>query len=228
MLLSLLLASVAALPARAAPADTRDTLEEIVITAEKRESTVQDTAISMSALSGDALQQQGIADLMGVIQAVPGISVRTSGPGQTELEMRGLSSSGGSSPTVGYYLNDYPLTPPAAALVGKVVVDPDLFDLNRVEVLRGPQGTLYGSGSMGGTIKLVTHGAQLNSFEAALDATAAATSESGFNRGGSFLVNVPLVSDVLAMRVVATDKYMDGWIKRIVEANFPPRLMRTF
>ena len=74
--------------------------------------------------------------------------------------MRGLSSSGGSAPTVGFYLDDYPLTPPAAALNGKVVIDPDLFDLNRVEVLRGPQGTLYGSGSMGGTIKLVTNRAE--------------------------------------------------------------------
>ncbi len=221
-LVSAVLASLAVLPTLAAAADSRDMLEEIVVTAEKRESTVQDTAISMSAMSGDALQQQGISDLTGVIQAVPGISVRTSGPGQTELEMRGLSSSGGSSPTVGFYLNDYPLTPPAAALVGKVVIDPDLFDLNRVEVLRGPQGTLYGSGSMGGTIKLVTQGAKLNSFEGAVDVTAATTSESGFNRGGSFMVNVPLVNDVLAMRIVATDKYTDGWIKRIVESNFPP------
>ncbi len=93
-----------------------DALEEIVVTAEKRSSTVQDTPISMTALSGDLLQQEGITGIGGIIQAVPGISQRTAGAGQTELEMRGLSSSGGASPTVGFYLDDYPLTPPAAAL----------------------------------------------------------------------------------------------------------------
>lgn len=222
MFISSLLASIVTFSTLASAADNRDGLEEIIVTAEKRESTIQDTAISMSAMSGDVLQQQGISGLMGVVQAVPGISVRTSGPGQTELEMRGLSSSGGSSPTVGFYLNDYPLTPPAAALVGKVVIDPDLFDLNRVEVLRGPQGTLYGSGSMGGTIKLVTQGAQLNTFEGAVDVTGAGMSEGGWNRGGSLMLNVPLINDLVAMRIVATDKYTDGWINRIVETNFPP------
>jgi outer membrane receptor protein involved in Fe transport len=82
--------------------------------------------------------------------------MRTAGPGQTEFEMRGLASSGGVAPTVGFYLDETPLSPAAASLNGKVVIDPDLFDLSRIEVLRGPQGTLYGSGSMGGTIKLIT------------------------------------------------------------------------
>jgi iron complex outermembrane recepter protein len=199
-----------------------DALEEIVVTAEKRSSTVQDTPISMTAMSGDLMQQEGISNLTGVVQAVPGISVRTAGPGQTELEMRGLSSSGGSAPTVGFYLDDYPLTPPAAALNGKVVIDPDLFDLNRVEVLRGPQGTLYGSGSMGGTIKLVTNPAKLNEFEGAVEAIGSGTTGGGFNRGGNLMLNAPLIDDRLAMRVVLTDKYTDGWLDRIVESNFPP------
>src|SRR4029077_7693039 len=193
-----------------------DVLQEILITAEKRASTVQDTPISMTALSGDLMREQGIASLNDVIQAVPGISVRTAGPGQTELEMRGLSSSGGAAPTVGFYLDDYPLSPPAAALNGKVVVDPDLYDLNRVEVLRGPQGTLYGSGSMGGTLKLVTNAPQLNSFQASAEAIASGTDGGGFNRGGSFMLNVPLVNDALALRVVLTDKVTDGWIDRVV------------
>src|ERR1700728_686574 len=137
---------------------------ELVVTAEKRDSTVQSTAISMSAVTGVQMQAEGVTDLSGVMAEVPGISVRSAGPGQNELEMRGMSSSGGSSPTTGFYLDDTPLTPPAAAVVGKVVIDPDLFDLNRVEVLRGPQGTLYGSGSMGGTIKLVTNSPNLSAF----------------------------------------------------------------
>ncbi|HEX4596153.1 MAG TPA: TonB-dependent receptor [Burkholderiaceae bacterium] len=197
-------------------------VEEIVVTAEKRSSTIQDTPISISARSGEELQQSGITDLTGVIHEVPGISVRTSGPGQTELEMRGLSSSGGAAPTVGFYLNDYPLSPPAAALVGKVVVDPDLFDLTRVEVLRGPQGTLYGSGSMGGTVKLVTNAPTLNKFNAAVQGAASETDGGGFNRGGNAMLNVPLVDDRAAMRVVFTSKVTDGFIDRVVLNPFPP------
>ncbi|HEX4585349.1 MAG TPA: TonB-dependent receptor [Burkholderiaceae bacterium] len=199
--------------------------EEIVVTAEKRTSTIQDTPISVSARSGEELQQMGITDLAGVIREVPGISLRTSGPGQTELEMRGLSSSGGAAPTVGFYLNDYPLTPPAAALVGKVVIDPDLFDLNRVEVLRGPQGTLYGSGSMGGTVKLVTDSPTLNKSAATAQGLMSWTdgpSNGGFNFGGNAMLNVPLAEDVAAMRFVVTDKYTDGFIDRIVLNPFPP------
>jgi iron complex outermembrane recepter protein len=229
--LLLLMALAAASAASADPAagvatdrtvNRNDELAEIVVTAEKRASTVQETPISMTAMSGDLMQQVGISNINGVIQAVPGISVRTAGPGQTELEMRGLSSSGGSSPTVGFYLDDYPLTPPAAALNGKVVIDPDLFDLNRVEVLRGPQGTLYGSGSMGGTVKLVTNAPKMNDFEGAVEATGASQSGGGFNRGGNLMLNVPLIDDRLAMRVVLTDKYTDGWITRYVLGdNFP-------
>jgi iron complex outermembrane receptor protein len=196
-------------------------LAEIVVTAEKRTSTIQDTPISMSALSGAQLQEQGVNGITGIVDAVPGLSMRTAGPGQTELEMRGLSSSGGASPTVGFYLDDYPLTAPAASLVGKVVIDPDLYDLNRVEVLRGPQGTLYGSGSMGGTVKLVTNDPVLNHFEGSVNAFGSGTSGGGFNRGGNLMLNIPLIDDVLAMRVVGTDKYTDGWITRFVEPNLP-------
>ena len=196
-------------------------LEEIVVTAEKRASTVQETAISMTALSETQLQQAGITGLAGIAQVVPGISMRSAGPGQNEIEMRGLSSSGGSSATVGFYLDDYPLTPPAAAVVGKVVIDPDLFDLSRVEVLRGPQGTLYGSGSMGGTIKLISNEPKLNKFEGSVEGIGSGTSGGGFNRGGNFMVNIPLIDDRLALRIVGTDKYTEGWLSRIVVDPFP-------
>jgi iron complex outermembrane receptor protein len=219
---SSVLGLLAALGAAPAIAQTSDALQEIVVTAEKRASTVQDTPISMTAVSGDLMREQGIANLSDVILAVPGISMRTAGPGQTELEMRGLSSSGGASPTVGFYLDDYPLSPPAAALNGKVVVDPDLYDLNRVEVLRGPQGTLYGSGSMGGTVKLVTNAPNLSQFGSTAEVLASGTVGGGFNRGGNLMLNVPLVDNVLALRVVATDKFTDGWISRYVLGNqFP-------
>ncbi|MDB6101130.1 MAG: TonB-dependent receptor, partial [Gammaproteobacteria bacterium] len=124
-------------------------LAEVVVTAEKREATVQETPISISALSATQLQNQNITTLEDLAGAVPGVSMRTAGPGQTEYEMRGLTSAGGSTATVGFYIDETPLSASAVALNGRTVIDPDLFDLNHVEVLRGPQGTLYGAGSMG-------------------------------------------------------------------------------
>jgi iron complex outermembrane receptor protein len=140
-------------------------LEEIVVTAEKRETTADKTPISITAVSGRDLQERGITEFSALAAQTPGVSMKTDGPGQTEFEMRGMTSSGGNSPTVGFYLDDVPLTAPAAAQNGKVVIDPSLYDLNRVEVLRGPQGTLYGSSSMGGTIRLVSNQPNLTEYQ---------------------------------------------------------------
>ena len=205
-------------------APTQD-LQEIVVTAEKRESTVQKTPISITAISGADLQAAGISDFTAVAQEVPGISFKTSGPGQTEFEMRGLTSTGGESPTVGFYLDDTVLTPAAMAQNGKAVIDPSLFDLNRVEVLRGPQGTLYGAGSMGGTIKLVTNQPDPTKFDINVESVDSGTaSGGGFNHTENLMLNIPLVQDVVALRLVGTDKYVDGWIDRKVVNPFPPEV----
>jgi iron complex outermembrane receptor protein len=196
-------------------------LEEIVVTAEKRESTVQKTPISMTAISEAEMQARGLEDFRSIAQETPGVSMKTSGPGQTEYEMRGLDATGGFSPTVGFYVDDAPLTAPAQAAQGKVVVDPDLYDLNRVEVLRGPQGTLYGAGSMGGTIKLVTNAPQLNTFAVTAQSKESGTDGGGFNYGGSAMINLPITQDVAAVRFVGTYKYTSGWIDRIVLNPFP-------
>jgi iron complex outermembrane receptor protein len=196
-------------------------LEEIVVTAEKRESTVQKTPISITAISGADLQAQGISSLLSVAQQVPGLSFKTSGPGQTEFEMRGLTSTGGESPTVGFYLDETALTPPAMAQNGKVVIDPDLFDLNRVEILRGPQGTLYGAGSMGGTIKLVTNAPDPKQIAASVQGIGSGTDGGGFNHTENAMLNLPLLPDVAALRLVVTDKHIEGWIDRDVLNPFP-------
>lgn len=202
------------------PATDSGGLDEIVVTAEKRNSTVQETAISMTALSGDQLQSQGLDTVEQLVGQVPGISMRTAGPGQTEYEMRGLSSSGGSTATVGFYLDETPLSASAVALNGRTVIDADLFDLNHAEVLRGPQGTLYGAGSMGGTIKLVTNPPKLGTVEAATSVSASDTDGGSVNGGGNLMLNLP-IGDKAAFRFVATDKYISGWIDRKVIADFP-------
>ena len=146
------------------------------------------------------------------------VSMRTSGPGETELEMRGLTSAGGDSPTVGFYLDDTPLTAPASAQNGKVVIDPSLYDLNRVEVLRGPQGTLYGSGSMGGTIKLVpTRRTRRHSTPPDELIFGGMHGAEGLSSTENFMVNLP-VADTLAVRIVGSLGTLTGWIDRIVIA----------
>jgi iron complex outermembrane receptor protein len=196
-------------------------IEEVVVTAEKRESTVQKTPISITAISGADLQAQGLSSLLSVAQQVPGVSFKTSGPGQTEFEMRGLTSTGGESPTVGFYLDETALTPPAMAQNGKVVIDPNLFDLNRVEILRGPQGTLYGAGSMGGTIKLVTNAPDPKQIAASVQGVGSGTDGGGFNHTENAMLNLPVLQDIAALRLVVTNKHIQGWIDRDVVSPFP-------
>jgi iron complex outermembrane receptor protein len=204
-------------------------LQEVIVTAQKRESTVQSTPISITALTGQALQERGITDIASIVESVPGVSMRTSGPGQTELEMRGMSSAGGNSSTVGFYLDDTPLTAPASAQNGKVVIDPNLYDLNRIEVLRGPQGTLYGSGSMGGTIKLVPNAPDPTAFDASGEAIFGHTDGgNSLNHTENAMVNLPF-SDTMALRLVGSQEYLSGWIDRKVIAypDFPPPINGT-
>jgi iron complex outermembrane recepter protein len=207
------------------PAAGQD-LSEIVVTAEKRSSTVQSTAISITAISEKDLEARGVPDLTDVAASVPGVSLRYTSPGITEFEMRGLSSSAGSSPTVGFYLGETPLTAPAAAQWGKVVIDPTLYDVQRIEILRGPQGTLYGSGSMGGTIKIVPNSADPSAFDASADVQGSGTQGGGPNGRASAMLNVP-INDQIAVRLVATQVYQSGWIDRIVVPDFPPPVSPT-
>ena len=198
-----------------------EALAEVVVTAERREETVQKTPISITAVTGEQLEARGITRLEDLAAETPGISMKQFAPGQTEYEMRGLPSSGGSSATVGLYVDNVPLAASANSFMGKAAIDPDLFDLQRVEILRGPQGTLYGAGSMGGTIRLITAPANSKAFEAAAQTDTSHTQHGGTNWGTSGMLNLPIKEDVLAVRFVATDKYDPGFIDRIVVSPFP-------
>src|ERR1700675_4769871 len=188
--------------AATATSTSEDTgLEEITVTAERFNSTIQTTPISISALSGDQLTAAGLTRIEDIAHEIPGLSMRYAGPGLTEYEARGLASNGGAAPTVGFYLDEIPLSPPAVSQSGKVVIDPNLYDIERVEVLRGPQGTLYGSGSMGGTIKVITNQPKLDLFEGSVQGTVSNTAGGAQNYGGNLMLNVPL-NDKLAARIV--------------------------
>jgi iron complex outermembrane recepter protein len=208
-------------PATTGDASNSDQLAEVVITATKRVSTVQQTPISISAVSGEELQSRGIESLAVLAQGTPGVSLKTEGPSQTEVEMRGMTSSGGNSATVGFYLDDIPLAGPASAQNGHVIIDPDLYDLNHIEILRGPQGTLFGSGSMGGTVRLITNQPNLTQFAASAQSVLSGTDGGGFNHKDNLMVNIPLIDDTLALRIVGSEDYTSGWIDRIVANPFP-------
>src|ERR1700733_9806934 len=215
--------AASAAPAGATPPPESNTgLEEIVVTAEKRESTVQATPIAMTALSAGDLSAQNVGSIQDLVGAVPGISLRPAGPGQTEYEMRGLGSAGGSVATVGFYIDETPLSASAVALNGRTVIDADLYDLNRTEILRGPQGTLYGAGSMGGTIKLVTNPPKLGTFEGSAEVDASQTTGGSTNGHGSLMLNLP-IGEIASLRIVDTGKYISGWIDRkvIAPGEFP-------
>ncbi len=202
------------------PAANANALEEITVTAQRYKSTVLDTPVSLSALSGDQLSAAGVTSVKDITQDIPGLSTRTAGPGLTEFEARGLTSTGGAAPTVGFYLDEIPMSPPALSQSGKIVIDPNLYDVNRIEVLRGPQGTLYGSSSMGGTIKIVTNEPVLGEWSGSAQATGSYTDGGGPNGGGNLMLNIPL-GDMLALRLVGTDTYRSGWIDRVVLNPFP-------
>src|SRR3984957_16594907 len=131
------------------------------------------------------------------------------------MRCEGSPQGAAAGATVGFYLDETPLSASAVALNGRTVIDADLFDLNHVETLRGPQGTLYGSGSMGGPIKLVTNQPKLGTFEAATDTSVSDTSHAGTNGNGSLMVNLP-IGEIAALRTVMTAKYVSGWYDRVV------------
>ena len=203
-----------------APAAAAPTVGEVVVTAERHNSTILKTPISMSAETGKDLAAKGITTIEGIVADVPGLSMRSAGPGQTEYEARGVASNGGSSSTVGFYLNDVPLSAPASGQTGKVVIDPNLYDINHVEVLRGPQGTLYGSSSEAGTIRIATNQPVLNAYEASVETVGSGTVGGGANGAINAMVNVP-VGDKLAIRAVVGDLDRSGWINRYVLNPFP-------
>ena len=196
-------------------------VSEVIVTAQRRSSTIQKTAASISAVTGTDLQARGVTSFATLAQGTPGVSLKSEGPSQTEVEMRGMTSSGGNSATVGFYLDDVPLTGPANAQNGHAVIDPDLYDLNRIEVLRGPQGTLFGSGSMGGTVRLITNQPDLTGYHASGESILSGTQGGGFNHDNNLMVNIPLVDDKLALRIVGTENYRSGWINRAVLNPFP-------
>ena len=192
-------------------------LEEVIVTASKRVESLQDVSMSISAISGESIARLGAADFNDLAASVPSLSLRSSGPGRTKLNIRGISAATGVAPTVSFYIDEMPISTissGSSTSFAQTIVDPKLYDLKQVEVLRGPQGTLYGSSSMGGTVRLITGQPLVGESEGSVNAELSDTEEGGMNYVLNGMYNAP-VSDNGALRVVGSYTDRSGFIDRV-------------
>jgi iron complex outermembrane recepter protein len=185
-----------------------ETLETVLVTAQKREERLIDVPMSVAAISGETLEQKGLNTISDIAHTVPSLSVREAGPGQQLITIRGIGNGRGSSSLVGIYLDDAPLSS-----IPFSQVDLRVSDLERVEVLRGPQGTLWGEGSVGGTVRFITKQPELTRTSGSINASLSSTEDSdSLGTEVKGMVNVPIVEDVLGVRVSGVYENASGWI----------------
>lgn len=191
-------------------------VEEIVVTAQKRTERLIDVPQSVSVLSADDLAKLAATQFRDFANTVPGLSFNTLGAGFTQVTLRGVTTGNDSGPTVAIYVDEVPYGSSVAfADVTQSALDTALFDLERIEVLRGPQGTLYGASSMGGLIKYVSKRPDATRF--GIDArTGIAGSEDGeISYNGALTVNAPIVTDELALRATGFYSHDGGYIDNL-------------
>jgi iron complex outermembrane recepter protein len=189
-------------------------LEEIVVTAQKREQRLIDVPLAVTALSAAELTKLGATQLRDYADTIPGFSFRTSGAGFSQISIRGITIAAfDSGPTVGIYVDEVPYGSSSIFANGSsLALDLGLFDLDRIEVLRGPQGTLYGAGAMGGILKYVTKLPSLSDgLRTGVQAGLSSTHEGGINYNGASALNIPLLEDKLAVRASGYYSHDDGY-----------------
>ncbi len=184
-------------------------IEEITVTAQKREQSLKDVPISITALSGNELKDRNIASFEDLALAVPGlVSTGDGGTGTRYLFMRGIANvSGNQGGTIGMYLDEAPV---AGALNSNANIR--TYDLARVEALRGPQGTLYGQGSMGGVLRLIPNLPNLEETEGWAEASSSHTNGGDFNGRAAGAISLPLIKNQLAVRLAGEFHHQGGWI----------------
>lgn len=201
-------------PALSFAASDENIIEQIIVTAQKRATALQDVPFSVAAPSGEQMRNAGASSLADVGRMVPGLAIADLGPGQSQVAIRGISAGQvvrdqpGVKAQVGVYLDESPIS------VALFTPDLDLFDLQRFEVLRGPQGTLFGSGSISGVLRYITAQPELSLFGGTVEASASTGTDSEFGGSIKGMVNVP-VGDVSALRVVAYHNELPGFIDSV-------------
>ncbi len=183
------------------------TIEEIVVTAQKREQLLTEVPMSVTALTQEELEQAGIRTLDDVAYAVPSLSVLEQGPGKSVYTIRGFGNIAGSSPLVGIYLDEA-----SVSATRYPQLDLRIFDIERVEVLRGPQGTIYGEGSVGGTVRVITRDPDFEGVSGLAEALFSWTDGGDASQEVRALINLPLVDQQFGVRIAATYENAGGWV----------------
>ncbi|MEY4055948.1 MAG: hypothetical protein RL519_1283 [Pseudomonadota bacterium] len=207
-----------AAPAYAQTADEATDGNEIVVTATKRNETIQNVPFSIAAVTAADIQKTGATNIEDIARNVAGLTVQNLGPGQSQVSVRGVSAGQivrdqpGVKEQVGVYLDESVIS------LSLFTPDFDLFDLNRVETLRGPQGTLFGSGSVGGTVRYITNQPKLGVTEGTVEAGINTFEGGSLGYGAKGAANVPL-GEKAALRLVAYGEKFGGFIDAIGPAG---------
>jgi iron complex outermembrane receptor protein len=213
-------AAADATPAEATPAEAESapSISEIVVTATRREESIQNVPITVQALTGDTLQKLNVTTFDDFVKYVPNVTTANLGPGQSSIFMRGLSvgitgqqgtGTTGPIPNVAVYLDDQ-----STALPGRNL---DIYaaDMERIEVLEGPQGTLFGSGAEAGVVRYITNKPKLDVTEGAANASYSYTAHGDPNSSIDAMLNLPLIPDTLAVRAVIYNENRGGYINNV-------------
>ncbi len=202
-------------------------LSEVVVTALRRETSASRTPISMVVLQGEDLDLRGASSLTELQPLAPGLNLTEINPGQRRLSIRGAQSAGEN--TVALYLGETPVTGPNSATSDPSSITPDIdfYDSARIEVLKGPQGTLFGSGAMSGAVRVVHNRPDLDEMSARVDAGASVVEGGG--AGGSLhgMANLPLIGSRLGLRLVGYDVDRPGFVDNTVLAQQDVNSVRT-
>ena len=202
----------------AEPADTSTQLQEITVTAQRRSENIQNVPITIQAVTGEQLKQLNVSTFEDLMKYTPNVTFSGNGPGTGNIFLRGLSSGGSGNqsqsttapfPNVALYLDDQSMQFPARNN------DVYLVDMERVEVLEGPQGTLFGGGSQAGAIRYITNKPKLNATEGNVNASYGITAGGDPNSTANGTINIPLIADKLAIRATVFTDHRGGYISNV-------------
>jgi iron complex outermembrane receptor protein len=221
---SLCTAAIISIPAALAQENTDDKggpirLEEVVVTATKRSESLQDVPVAVTAITAEEIEARGFTNYSDYVNTVPNMYMQDLGPGNTQIYIRGLVAQGGSGFPVATYFGE---------AVTSVLTNNGgfanlrLVDIDRVEVLRGPQGTLFGANSLAGVLRVVPNAPNLNDFQVNVAARGWSTAHSGDgSEHFEGVINVPIINDQLAARLVGYEDHIAGYLDNVVPAAAP-------
>ena len=207
------ISAVALLMGSEAYAEESGAIEEVIVTAQKREQNILDIPFAITAIGEEEIKDRGALDIKDLQYSIPGLSITNNLPGQDRVQIRGASSDTGIGlPTVGRYVDEVSVGSGAI----QRALDVPLLDVARIEVLRGPQGTLYGAGSIGGTIRYITNSPDLHDAGGSLGLGVSSIDDGSEGYEVNGVINLPIIEDKLAVRIAASTEDLAGWIDNTV------------